>query len=257
MDKEKEKELVKSYLYLNAVLPQLEEIIAYDAEARELTKGWNCTIQMHVPGGAGVRFVFKDGKCEAKLGAVSMPTISLRIPTPEAANKMIENTGTVIPMIWGFWNIGKLGKFMKLTKLMEKYLRPSEEDLKNKDFFEFHTRVKLMMAVYGMKAVGEHDTYVKGIVSKVPNGPMEIKVLPDGPVAHIVLDNGKFAVAKGPAANPMVVMEIKDIKLAYDMLNANVEFMEELGLCRIRLRGHVGMAESLAVVMERIGLYIS
>jgi hypothetical protein len=252
-----DRELIKSYIYLNAVLPQMEEIVAFDSEAQQIVKGWNCSLQMHVSGGPGVCLTFKNGKCEAKLGTVPLPSIAMWFPSPAAVNKMFEKKGFVLPVIWkGIWHLGILGKFNKLTQILEKYLKPTEEMLKDRKIFEFHVRTQLMVAAYGLKAVGEHDTHVTGIVKKTVNGIMEIKVMPDGPVVHIIKEGTQITPVKGPADNPMVSMQLSGYEQTYEMLNGRVDFMEALGLCRIGLHGHLGMAENMAVVLERIDKYI-
>jgi len=252
-----ERELIKSYIYLNAVLPQLEEIVAFDKEAQELVKGWHCSIQMSVSGGPGVCLTFKDGKCTAKLGTVSLPTVGLWFPNPEAVCKMFEKTGKVIPVPWwGVWHLKILGNFTKLTDIMEKYLKPTEEMLKDRKIFEFHTKLQLMIAAFALKAVGEHDPKVIPIVKKTINGIMEIRVMPNGPAVYVDKQGGTITPVKGPAKDYMVSMQIRDIDLAYDMLTGKVDFMEALGMTTIQLHGMIGMAENMAVVLERIEKYI-
>ncbi|MFA6449158.1 MAG: hypothetical protein WCX65_06825 [bacterium] len=251
------RDLVKSYIYLNAVLPQLEEVVAFDKEAQELCKGWNCTIQMHCSGGPGVCLIFKDGKCSAKLGTVSLPTIGLYFSSPTKVVNMFEKKGKVVPLPWwGVWHLGILGKFTKLTDLMEKYLKPTEEMLKDRKIFEFHTRMQLMVAAYALKAVGEHDPKVMPIVKKTINGIMEMRVMPDGPAVYIDKQGGTITPTKGLAPEYMVSMQIKGIDLTYDMLTGKVDFMEALGLCKIELHGMIGFAENMAVVLEKIEKYI-
>ena len=252
-----DRELIKSYIFLNAVLPQLEEIVAFDSEAQRLVQGWDCSIQMHVSGGPAVCLTFQNGKCEAKLETVARPSVAMWFPSPATANKMFEKKGFVLPVIWrGIWRLGSIRKFNKLTAIMEKYLKPTAAMLKDRKLFEFHTRLQLMVAAYALKAVGEHDPKVTGIVKKTVNGVMEIRVLPDGPAVHITKQNGTITPAKGPAENPMVSMQIQGIDLTYDMLTGKVDFLEALGLCRIQLHGMIGMAENMAVVLERIEKYI-
>ncbi len=257
MGDNEQRDLIKSYIYLNAVLPQLEEIVDFDKEAQELVKGWHCTIQMSTSGGPSVALTFKDGKCTAKLGAVSLPTIGLWFSSPTKVCNMFEKKGKVVPVPWwGVWHLGILGKFTKLTEIMEKYLKPTEAMLKDRKIFEFHTKLQLMVAAYALKAVGEHDKKVLPIVKKTINGIMEIRVMPDGPAVHIDKQGTTITPIKGAAKDYMVSMQIKGIDLAYDMLNGKVDFMEALGLCKIELHGMIGMAENMAVVLEKIEKYI-
>lgn len=257
MGDSEQRDLVKSYIYLNAVLPQLEEIVAFDKEAQELVKGWKCTIQMSCSGGPGVALTFKDGKCTAKLGTVSLPTIGLWFSSPTKVCNMFEKKGKVVPVPWmGVWHLGILGKFTKLTEIMEKYLKPTEEMLKDRKIFEFHTKLQLMVATYALKAVGEHDAKAAAVVKKTIDGIMEIRVVPDGPASYIIKKGGEITPMKGPAGDFMVSMQIKGIDLTYEMLNGRVDFMEALGLCKIELHGLIGMAENMAVVLEKIAKYV-
>jgi hypothetical protein len=179
------------------------------------------------------------------------------LPSAQAVNKMFEKKGFVLPIIWwGIWRIGTLGKFTKLTEFIEKYLRPTDEMLKDPKIKAFCVRMQLMVAAYGLKAVGEHDEHCTDVVMRAPNGAMEIRVAPDGPVVHIMKEGGTITPVKGPAKDPMVIMQINGMDLAYDMLNGNVDFMEALGLCKIQLFGHIGMAEDMALVLESIAKYI-
>jgi hypothetical protein len=250
-------EMVQASLFLNAVLPQIEEIAAFDQEFQEAVKGWKCSIQFHVSGGPAVCLYFDKGKVTSKLEAMSLPSIAMWFPSPEAANKMFEKSGFSIPIIWkGIWHPVILAKFTKLTEKIEYYLKPTEAMLKDEKIFNFHVRLMLMVAVYGIKAIGENDPAVKDLVAHTPNGTMELRVLPDGPVAHIILKDGKFTPVKGPAKDPTVSMEINGNKLAYDLLNGKVDAMGALGSREIAMHGLLPLADNLNVVMERIGKYL-
>lgn len=251
-------ELVKSYLFLNAVLPQMEEVVAFDPEVQAAVKGWNCSIQFHCSGGPGVHLIFKNGQCTAKLGTMALPSIALWFPSQGAVVKQFEKKGFVLPVIWkGLWHPVILSKFIKLTDKLEYYLRPTEAMLKDEKIFAFHVRLTLMVAVYGLKAVGENDPAVKDLVEHTPNGSMELRVMPDGPAAHVLLENGKITPVKGRATDPTVTMEIKNLNLMYDLLNGKVDAMGALGACDITLRGLLPLADNLNVVLDRISKYLA
>ena len=157
MDKEK----IKSYLYLHAILPQLEEILEFDEEAKDITKNWNASIRLGVKSGPRVNLIFKNGRLEIKREKAPIPTVGLFFLKHSSLNKMFEGK-QVIPLVWkGFWCLSLLKGFSKLTKMMEHYLRPDKEFLKTEENLKFYLKVTLYTLLWGIKIVGENDYHFK------------------------------------------------------------------------------------------------
>jgi hypothetical protein len=247
---------VLAHLYLNAVLPQFEELVALDPGVRDAVKDWNCTIQFHTLGGPGVHLVFQEGKCTARLGTTPWPTIALWFPSCEAVNRLFENRGFSVPVVWkGLWHPQILSRFTKLVRKLDYYLKPAAERLNDPAFRSIHVRLSLLVALFGIKAVGENDPQMKKVIAATPNGTMEVRVV-DGLVAHLTIQDGTVTPVKGPAKDPTVAMEIKDDNVAFGLVNNQVDPMEALCSGDIRIKGLLPMADNLSMVMDSISKYL-
>jgi hypothetical protein len=257
MDKEK----VKSYLYLHAILPQLEEIVEFDKEAKNTIKNWNASIQLGVKGGPRVSLIFKNGRLEIEREKTLLPTVGLFFLKHSSLNKMFEDK-QVIPVIWkGFWCLSLLKGFSKLTKKMEPYLKPSKEFLKTEENLKFYLKVTLYTLLWGIKVVGENDSSFKikragSTISQFPSGVFQVEILPDGPCGYIAMSDGKFLPSKGKHPSPTSTFQIKDKNIAYKMFQGDLDFMVGLGTTDIRIIGAVKFAEAVAVLMEKLVEYL-
>lgn len=249
-------ESILANLHLNAVLPLMEEIAEFDCEAQEIIKNWNCSIQFHILGQSGVNLIFSDSRIKVQRGTRLLPSVALLFPSPTSLNKMFKG-GFVLPIIWkGFWHIVIIKNFINLTKRLEYYLRPNEALLKDKKNFKFIVKLMLYTAVYGIKEVGEKDPSLKNLVEHTAQGTLEIKILPDGPAAHITLKDGEFYPAKGTAQNPDIIMEFRNHQVAYDLFQGKLDAMAALGSCDVVMRGFLPMADNISVIMDKIGGYL-
>ena len=256
------RETTLARLNLHAVLPLLEEVVAEDDEAGSLTRGWNAVIQFSVIGGPAAHLVFTDGRLVVKRGRTRWPTVGFAFPSASALNKMFSGQGFTLPLIWtGWWHPVMLGRFMKLTKRLDLFMKTDfSEGFEGRMAlppYAFDLAVKLFLyaAVFGIKEVGESDPAVAQVVADLPNGTTEMRVLPDGPVAHVIHRNGRFAPARGEAAEPTVAMEFRDARVAMDLFQGRLDSMAAIGKCDIVLRGLIPLVDGLSAVMDRLDIY--
>lgn len=257
-----DKDLILSYIYLNAILPNLEDIIQFDNEARKIIRKWHCSILFDVSGGPKITLFFKDEKLEVKREKTALPTVAFWFSNPQSLNKMFEGK-TVIPLIWkGFWHIGILKNFIALTKKIEPYMKP-----KDKEFFKTEENLKLYLTlmlntlIWGIKVVGENDDSFKvkramNVISKHKNQTFQVEILPDGPCGHITISNGNLLPSKGKHPTPTATLLVKDKEIAYKMFNNELDFMVALGTCDLRIVGLIPFAEAISILMGKLREYL-
>lgn len=254
-----DKEQVLSGIYLRAVLPLLEEVVQHDTAASGLIKGWNCSIMFHVGGGGpAVTLKFKDGKCEAVRERVSMPTVAMYFGAPARLNSMFAGKN-VIPLIWkGIWHFGILKNFTALSKRLDFYMKPTDELVSNPEHFPFVVRLMLYAALYGVKEVAENDDHMKkAIVPATPDGTLQIEVMGGGPRAYLIKNGTSFTAGKGNAPGEVdAFMEIKDVKLAYQLFTGGVDAMAALGAGDIRIRGMIPLVDNVNALLDELSKYL-
>jgi hypothetical protein len=255
-----EKEIILANIYLHSILPLLEDIVEVDKEAQNLIKDWNCSIQFDVSGGPKASLIFKDGKLKAKREKIANPTIAFWFPNVVSLNKMFGEK-KVIPPWKGFWHIGILKKFDRLTSKIESYLKPEEEFLKIEENLRFNLKLTLNTLIWSIKAVGENSKDFKvqramKVISKFQNKAFQVEILPDGPFAHILIGDGKLFPAKEKHSSPSAILQVRDINVAKKMFAEELDFMVALGTGELKIIGLIPFAEAISIIMEELPKYL-
>lgn len=252
-----DRESVLAKCHLHAVLPLLEELCAYDAEAKNIISNWEGTIQFSCPGGFGEYLEFSGGKAKAYRGTVRWPTVALWFVSPGEMNKLFTGEGFTIPVPWkGLTNLGMLKGFIALTKRLDFYLR-TEEDQMPVEHHPFLVKLKLYTAIRAIKEVGENDPHVTAITDSLPAGIVEVRVAGDGPAAHLRIRNGIIMPDIGRSDSPNAVMEFSNNKIASGVFNDKIDAMAAIGTGEIKLLGNIAFIDSVNVLLDRVGTYLS
>ncbi len=251
-----DKELIKSHLNLFAVLKNLEDLCAYDPEITKKIENWNISIQFIVSGGPKASVIFKNGQCSVIKGKCPSPSAKLFFTSPAHLNKMFDGKANPIPLK-GFTKLKFLTKdFPALTAKLEYYLKPTDELLKNRSYLEMNTRLTINTAVFAVGELGKMDEIGKIASSHMKDGALLLKVLPDGPAAHVEFNAGSSLAHKGDTDRPMAALLFKNLKIANEMLNQKIDAFTAIALGDVMLRGQIGMIDSLNLILDRIPVYL-
>lgn len=250
-------ELVKAHLNLYAVLPNIEELVAFDPEMTQLVATWNIAIEFGVRNGPRAHVVFRDGRCRVGRGPTEGADVKLWFKSPKHLNDVFDEKAKPIPTK-GFTKLGFMSsEFPKLTTRLEHYLRGGDEVLQDERVFEFVTKCMLYTAVSGLAELAHHDPAVASLVAQTPEGTAEYKVLPNGPVAHLTHRNGTFSAHKGLADAPNVAMHFRDMRICNDLLNGRVDAFAAIGRSDLRLTGFLPLADQLDAILAHLAPYLA
>lgn len=251
------KNLIKAHLNLHAVLQNLEELVKLDAEAAELTKDWHDCIQFAVINGPAAYVDFRGGACRHGIGPHANPTIKLLFISPRHLNNMFDGNGMPIPLK-GFGRLGFLQKeFPKLTGRLEYYLKPGNGRAKDRGYVKVKTILTLYTAIYAVKELALLEPTSKQVASRIPNGPLQVEVLPKGPYVHIVFDNGNITVSKGIAEKPMAKMTFKNMRVAGALLAGKLDAFQAVAEGGVMLRGLIPMIDNVNLILDRVEAYMT
>ena len=164
-----------AFINLYAVLGTLPELCRLSPQAQAYIRNQNVRLGIAVKGGPAATLVFENSTCRLEPGADNC-TIKLPFSSPEKFNGMIDGTVTPIPTK-GFTKIGFLtGNFIKLTDLLTRYLRASEEDLANEQFFETSTRLMFHLIVEAIAQIGNEDPVGQASASYIVGGKIQLSI---------------------------------------------------------------------------------
>jgi len=249
--------LIKAGINLYAVLKNLEDLIELDQESRNLIQGKKLSIQFVVKNGPKAWIKFENNKCEVGQGIIKGSSVKLWFKSPEHLNKMFDGGANPIPLK-GFTKLGFLTKdFPKITGKLEYYLKPEEVENPTEEYIAINTRFTLTVAAYALSEIGRYDKESKITASHIPNGKIQLRVLPDNPAVYLVVRDGTISAQKGTTENPDAVMEMKDIQTANDFLNGKSNPFLAIASGDVIIKGQTPMLDNLSLILDKVQKYVS
>ena len=248
-------ETTMAYINLYAVLGTLENLVQVDEEAKALIQNKKISVGFAVNGGPAATLFFDHGTCTLKNG-VDHCDIKLPFSSVKKFNGMIDGTVTPIPSK-GFTKIKFLLKdFIKLTDILTRYLRASEEDLKDPEFFEKSTVLMFYTIVSAISQIGNHDKVSRASASYMQDGIIRVAIA-GGPVASVCVKNHHLTTVKKAPKAPDAKMEFAGIQIARDLFDGKVNSLACVGTGDICMGGMISMIDNMNRILDRVGLYLA
>ena len=244
-----------AYINMYAILGALKFLCEESAEARKILGDSRIDLGIAVKNGPEAMLRFEDGSVRVLNGTEGCD-ILLRFGSPEKFNGMIDGTVTPIPTK-GFTKIGFLtGNFIKLTDLLTRYLRASEEDLANEQFFETSTRLMFHLIVEAIAQIGNEDPVGQVSASYIVDGKIQLSIK-DGPCAHITAEDHKLTAVQADCEDSLSLMEFADMKLARALFDGKVNAVACVGTGQVRLEGMISQLDNVNRILDRVALYLA
>lgn len=245
-----------AYINLFGILGALENLCELDEGAQELLKGKKpISIGITVKGGPSATLTFKNSRCRMEEGCDKCD-VKLPFSSCEKFNGLLDGTTTPIPSK-GFTHIGFLLKqFVGLTDILTKYLRPTEEDLKDEKFFETSTKIMFYLITVAISQIANHDEIGKFSAHLVPDGIIEMSIK-DSVGATLRVKDHHFVTIKQRPQSYRSAMQFGDIHLARDLFDGKVNAVACIGEGTIEMHGLINMIDNVNRILDRVGLYLA
>jgi len=245
-----------AYINMFAVLGTLENLCELDSKAQEILKGTkSVSIGFDVKDGPKATLSFEDGKCLLTEGCDDCD-IKLPFSSVDKFNALIDGTYTPIPNK-GFAKIGFLLKtFTALTDRLTEVMRPSEEALKDPDFFKLNTVLTFYTVSVAISQLGNHDEVSRFSASNMEDGDIQISIK-DGPKSIIHVKDHVLTTEKEGKGSPRCVMEFASMELANDLFNDKVNSLACIGDGAILMKGLISMLDNMNRILDRVSMYLA
>lgn len=250
---------IKARLYLNAVLPAFEDLLAQNADAQAIIADRNFTLTFQTSSGLKSSLTFINGLCTYEKSGSTRSQIIIHFITEDHLNKEFENKGFRLPIpIKGSTRISDIKAFKALSAELENCLRPEKERLEDPDFHSLHVGMQLGIALRATIELAAHEKLSSSIMRNTPDGIAYFSVGKDGYGAWLEWKQGSLTSGKGsPLQTPDVTVEFCDAETALKAVGNQIDVMAAIGLGDIKVSGLVPLADSLGYIFERIPLYIT
>lgn len=245
-----------AYCNLFAVLGTLPQLCDWVPEAAALLRDRApISVGFQVKNGPEGTLRFREGGCVLEQGAGDC-VILLKFSTPEKFNGLIDGTVTPVPAR-GLTRVGFLLKtFVPLTDLLSKYLRPSEEDLRDPAFRALSTRLTLMTAAEAVSQVGNHDESGRFSAGNIPDGEIALDVAGDLGITIRVRDH-QLTTVKESCEKPRARMAFDSLDTLGDLLSGKLSGMAGVCSGRIGMSGMIDMIDNLNRILDRVSRYLA
>ena len=244
-----------AYINLFGILGTLENLCELVPEASELLEGKKpISIGFDVKDGPSATLYFKNGKCRMEQGC-SNCDVKLPFSSCEKFNGLIDGTVSPIPSK-GFQHIGFLLKtFTALTDLLTKYMRASEEDLKDPVFFERSTKLMLYTIGVAIAQIGNNDQVGKFSAKSIEDGSVYIGIK-NGPAVELVCKDHRLVTVKKAPEKYRSAMIFDSIETARGLFDGKLNALACIGTGKIEMHGLVSMLDNVNRILDRVALYI-
>ena len=245
-----------AYINMYAILGAIENLCELDEEASNLVKTKKpVSIGLDVTGGPSATLTFKNGRCRMEQGIENCDVL-LPFANCEKFNGMIDGTVTPIPLK-GYTKLGfLLSKFMPLTDILTKYLRASEEDLKDDKFFEISTKLMFYVITVALSQIGNNDEIGKFSASLIPDGIIDVSIK-DCVSATIRVKNSHMVTIKQKPDSFRSQMQFCDIRVARDLFDGKINAIASIGEGLVEMHGLINMIDNVNRILDRVALYLA
>lgn len=247
-----------AYVNMYGVLGCLENLCALDDVAKGILAELEKTVSLcfSVKNGPcctfhfsreGCRMTEGDGGCTAKMSFVSC----------DAFNNLIDNSTPGIPTknpvgVLRFL----LGPFTKLTDRLTQLLRPDEEAMKDRDFFEKSTVLTLYTIAGAISALANTDSISMISADYTVDGDVSLGIKGVAYVTIRVKDK-YFTTIKERCEKPRAIMEFATVDLAAGLFAGKVSTINEMCRGTIYLRGMISMLDNINRILDRVSVYLA
>lgn len=247
-----------AYVNMYGVLGSLENLCTMDGAARKLLAAMDKPFSLcfSVKNGPCCTFHFTKESCVMTEGDAGCNG-RMSFGSPEAFNNFIDKGRPGIPtknpvMVLKFL----LGPFSRLTDRLAELLRPSEEALRERTFFEESTILTLYTIAGAISALANTDSISRISADHTVDGDISLGIKDSAQVTIRVRDK-HFTTIKEPCAHPRAIMEFASIDLAAGLFAGKVSTINEMCKGTIYLRGMISMLDNVNRILDRVSVYLA
>lgn len=246
--------VTKAKINLFAVLRNIQDLCELDDVSKDLIKNEKISVSFNVPEVGCAALVFKDGKCTFVPDRANAQ-LKLWFNSPEHFNKLVDGEKT-IPVFINIFKAGFLmGTFTKLAGRLGYFLKPKEELLKDRKYYETNTILTAYTAFFAMCQIGNSDEIGKVVAKRILDGDIACGI-PGVLQVTIRAKGGHLTGIMGQAQEPRAIMELADLEFAHDLLNGKTSSYSGLGQGKFVVKGKVSMLDQVAKLLTIVGQYL-
>ena len=246
-----------AYVNMYGVLGTLENLCQLDSEAKAILSQLKIPVSLcfSVKNGPGCTVHFaREGCCMTEGDAGC--TCKMFFSSAQSFNNLIDHAKPGIPTKNPVQVIAfLLGPFTKLTDRLNAVLRPSEEAIQDRAFFEKSTTKTLYTIAGAIASLANNDPISRISADYTVDGDISLGIRDTAYITLRVKDK-HFTTIKEKCENPRAIMEFASLDLAAGLFAGNVSTINEMCKGTIYLRGMISMLDNVNRILDRVSVYL-
>ncbi len=250
------KDVIKSALYLRAILPCLVDLVQLDKQAKDLIRSTNEKIYFSLRNGEKAFLQIEDDKITYSPKKEATPSIHLLLLTPTHAVQVFEQ-GKNPFLLRGFTKLSFLKKnFDALTKRLEYFLKGSQDYTEEEQ--KIYVILQLKTALRAAEVLAEKEEISKKILANTPQGILKIAVEDIDFSVYFGSLQGRWQYIDKPSEQSVSsILSLKDLETAKLLLTNKLDTFAGLGLGKVYIAGIIPIVDNMGLVLGRITEYLS
>ena len=244
-----------AYINLYGILGAIPAMLEISPEAKKILGKGVCSIGFAIKDGPSATLSFAGGRCILKEGTDDC-TVKLPFSSAEKFNGLIDGTVTPVPTK-GFTKLPfLLGKFTKLTDLLTRYLRSTEEDMADPDFARISTTLMFGVISRAIVQIGNHDRVGKASASYIVDGVIRLGI-ENGPAFAIQAKKNRLASLPKVPEKVTSMMTFRDMDTARALFDGKINAVASIGTGDVRMAGMISQIDNVNRILDRVALYLA
>ncbi|MDJ0763672.1 MAG: hypothetical protein QNJ97_11875 [Myxococcota bacterium] len=244
-------------LHLHAVLPRLQDLVRLDNEASSIASKMNLSVRFRVIKGPSIVIDIQNGNVTTRSERSARAQLGLLFKNCDQLNNMFSGNPAV-PIPYGqLHKLVQMKHFTRLTEILTRYLKPSDQDLRDPVFKKKHLEMAFQAGLAGAAQIAKHDTKMAHVAQHLEHGSIQFNVMPDGPFAWVKIDQDRnFYSGPGKIDAPIADVEINGVDIAADLLADKLDTFELAGKGDLKLAGQLMQVEWFFSLLDRVGKFL-
>lgn len=247
-----------AYANMYGILGTLVKLCEIDEQAIGILKALKKDVSLcfSIKGDISRTFHFSKNGCEITEGSDGC-NCKMNFNSYESFNRLINDGKPGLPTkgivtLLSFL----LGDFTKLTNRLTELLRPTEENLKNSDFYKESTILTMYTVAGAVAGLANSDSIAKISAENTVDGDVLLGIK-ETAYATIRVKEHRFSVIYKETENPRAVMEFSDIALANGLFAGTVSTINEMCKGNIVIKGMISMIDNINRILDRVSVYLA
>jgi hypothetical protein len=252
--------MLRASLFLKAILPLMEDLVAFDPIAASVIVGKHLILQFEVKNGPSAHLMIEGNKVRHGIGMHPYANVRLTFKTPELLNRMFDGEDVRPGVRKGFLHLFFLiKKFPVLAERLQYYLEGPGKYAADEKTKKFLIQIGLHAMLGGMATVASDDASLRLVADETPFGKLLVNILPDGPFGTFtkLSCNGGYAfesMFNQPVGHANAVMEFSSPDAAKKLMDGDLNAVTAIGLGQeIKIRGLLPLIDKASIFLYRFG----